>query len=416
MIFTKLFFGLLFSFALLGLQGGKLHAQGQFSSIARVVASESRLSQQDQALVVQIGLSQPVPWRLSYLADPPRLVVDFREVDFTGLDLARLPLGAGNMVTELRAGPLRAGWSRLVIAMDGPRIAHRAEMRTDLTGAASAALRLRLIPASDADFAAEIARPEPEGWALPQPAIMPLPRPKRGDRPMVVVLDPGHGGLDPGAEHGGTREADLMLTFARELKEVLVRSGVADVVLTRDSDSFVPLESRIALAHRLQADVFLSLHADAAPEGRHPVGATIYTLSEQASDEASAALAQRHDRDSLMSGVDLSGEDDAIASVLMDMARRETRPRTALLAEDLLQGMKGANVLLNKSPLREAAFSVLKSPDIVSLLIEVGYMSSPQDLARLRDPAWRGRLAGAISGALTAWHIRDAAQGGLLRQ
>ena len=390
-------------------------AQGQFSSIARIVPVESRMEVMGGDLSINLGLSQPVPWRLRYLADPPRLVVDFREVDFTGLDLERVKRGSGGLVKDLRAGPLRAGWSRLVVEMDRPRLIKLAEMKTDLRGAASAALRLRLAPAEDLPFREEVARPDPQGWALPHPAITPLPRAKRGDRPMVIVLDPGHGGIDPGAQYGGKTEADLMLTFARELKETIRRRGLGDVVLTRDSDVFIPLESRIAIAHRLQADVFLSLHADASPDGKAS-GATLYSMSHEASDEASAALAERHDRDSLMSGVDLTGEDDLIAGVLMDMARRETAPRTEALAKALLAELERGQIALHKRPLRSAAFSVLKAPDIVSLLFEVGYISSPADLKRLENPVWRGQVATAVAEALAAWQIGDAAQGALLRQ
>ncbi|MFN3293630.1 MAG: N-acetylmuramoyl-L-alanine amidase, partial [Gemmobacter sp.] len=228
-------------------------------------------------------------------------------------------------------------------------------------------------------------------------------------------LDPGHGGIDPGAERDGHSEARLMLTFARELKEALLRAGGFRVVMTRETDSFVPLETRVALAHAAQADVFLSLHADAVAEGL-ATGATVYTLAAEASDAASAALAERHDRDALMSGVDLTGQDDLIAGVLMDMARTETAPRTDKLAAALVQAMRAQNLALHKTPRRGAAFSVLKAPDIPSVLLELGYMSSPPDLARLTDPKWRARMAGALVAGLSGWAAQDAAEAALLRQ
>ena len=394
--------------------GGAL-AQGQFSALARADGAASRLWAEDGGLALDLALSHPVPWRVRFLNAPPRLIVDFREVDFRALDGARLMAAVRGKVTDLRAGPVREGWSRLVLALDRPQLVSEAEMRTALRGGDGALLRLRLRPADPAAFAAEVARPDPPGWALPRPAMTPAPRKPRGQGPLVVVLDPGHGGLDPGAEHDGQSEARLMLTFARELKEALVRAGIARVVMTREDDSFVPLETRVAIAHQAGADVFLSLHADAVPEGV-ATGATVYTLAEAASDAASAALAERHDRDALMAGVDLTGQDDLIAGVLMDMARRETAPRTAKLADALVAAMAAARLPLHKVPRRGAAFSVLKAPDIPSVLVELGYISSPRDLARLSDPAWRATMAGAIVAGLSSWSVEDAAAAGLLRQ
>jgi N-acetylmuramoyl-L-alanine amidase len=243
-----------------------------------------------------------------------------------------------------------------------------------------------------------------------------LPRPERlGDGPVVVVLDPGHGGIDPGAERGGLTEADLMLTFARELKETLLRAGGFTVVLTRNEDVFVPLETRISIAHAAGATVFLSLHADALAEGE-AAGATIYTLAADASDAAAATLAERHDRDDLLSGVDLTGQDDLVAEVLMDMARTETLPRTQLLADTLRLAMDAAGLKMHRIPLQQAGFSVLKSPEIPSVLIELGFLSSTGDLARLRDRDWRARMAQALAAGLQAWSVEDAVQQQLRRQ
>jgi N-acetylmuramoyl-L-alanine amidase len=224
----------------------------------------------------------------------------------------------------------------------------------------------------------------------------------------VVVLDPGHGGIDPGAERENQSEAALMLTFARELKDLMVRDGRFRVVLTRDEDVFVPLETRTSMARDAGADVFLSLHADALSEG-DAQGATVYTLAEEASDEASAALAERHDRDDLLAGVDLTAQDDVVAEVLMDMARTETTPRTKRLAEALVAAIKGAEIRMHRHPLQSGGFSVLKSPDIPSVLLEVGFLSSDRDFRRLSDPAWRAKLAEAMVQALGAWATEDAA-------
>ncbi|MFN3938601.1 MAG: N-acetylmuramoyl-L-alanine amidase [Gemmobacter sp.] len=382
------------------------------SGLARVDPGASRLWDGPEGIALDLALSQPVPWRVRLMDQPPRLVVDFREVDFAGLDQGALAAGAA--VADLRAGPLRPGWSRLVLELAGPQIVRSAEMRTAAGG--GALLRLRLAAADAGAFAAAASLPDPDAWRLPRPADLPEGRRRaRGHGPVVVVLDPGHGGIDPGAERGGLTEAALMLTFALELKEALLRAGGFRVVLTRDADVFVPLEARIAIAHAAEADVFLSLHADAIAEGV-ATGATIYTLSDEASDAASAALAERHERDSLMAGVDLRGQDDLIAAVLMDLARTETTPRTEALAARLVSAIRDGGLVLHRVPRRSAAFSVLKAPDIPSVLVELGYLSSEADRRRLVDPEWRARMAQALVAGLAAWAAEDAASAGLLRQ
>jgi len=213
-------------------------------------------------------------------------VLDFREVDWTGI--GRIA-ETTSRVAGMRAGSFRPGWSRLVLELGGRYIVASAAMETE----GQTTVRLRLAPAGAAQFAAAAAQPDPEGWTLPDPADLPPPQ-RRGDGPVIVVLDPGHGGIDPGAERAGETEADLMLTFARELKEVLVRDGGFDVVMTRSEDVFVPLETRITIAREAGAHVMLSLHADALAEGEAE-GATLYLLAEEASDEAARALAERHD-------------------------------------------------------------------------------------------------------------------------
>jgi N-acetylmuramoyl-L-alanine amidase len=236
-----------------------------------------------------------------------------------------------------------------------------------------------------------------------------------GDDTLMVVLDPGHGGVDPGAQNDGANEADLMLVFARELREVLLRTGEFDVVLTRDSDIFVPLPTRVSIARAAQADLFISLHADALAVGR-ATGATVYTLSDTASDAASRALAERHNRTDLLSGIDLSDSDDEIAGVLMDLARLETDPRSDALADSMVAGIAAANGVLHSTPRLEAGFAVLKAADIPSVLVELGFMSDQRDLRNLLDAVWRARLQEGMVDALRDWAIADAAEGQLLRQ
>ncbi len=372
----------------------------ELTALARLDPSASRLVAEGPGLRLDLALSQPVPWRVRVLDNPPRLILDTREVDWTGVETLARPAP----VVALRGGPFRSGWSRLVIELAGPMLADRTAMET---AAAGATVSLHLAPAAPDAFAREAARPEPADWALPAAADLP-PAPARGDGPVVVVLDPGHGGIDPGAERDGRKEADLVLSFARELKELLLRDGRFRVVMTREDDVFVPLETRISVARKAGAHVFLSLHADAISEGEAQ-GATVYTLSDEASDAASAALAERHDRDDLLAGVDLSGQDDVVAGILMDMARTETEPRTARLAAALVTAVKAAKIRMHRHPHQEAGFSVLKSPDIPSVLLELGFLSSARDLKRLTDPEWRARMTAALRDGLVAWADEDQA-------
>jgi N-acetylmuramoyl-L-alanine amidase len=380
----------------------------ELSAIARLDIAGSSFGGSQSDVDVVLAISQPVPWRTRILADPPRLVMDFREVDFgTVSDVAI----SNAHIKSVRAGIFRPGWSRLVLELDGPYVVRQAEMGT---GDAGARVIVDLRPSDAAVFARAAALPEPAEWALPR-TTAPMPREGQKDGPLVVVLDPGHGGIDPGAERNGQTEAKLMLGFARQLKDLLLREGLFRVVMTRDEDVFVPLETRISIARAENADVLISLHADALEEGE-AVGAVIYTLSGEASEAAASALAERHDRDDLLAGVNLAGQDDLVATVLMDMARTETAPRTARLATALEQAMMSAELKMHRIPQQSAGFSVLKSPDIPSVLIELGFLSSARDLARLTDKKWRARMAEAIRDGVMIWAQEDAALQGVRRR
>lgn len=370
-----------------------LSALAKFDPLRSDISGNSDIS-------MHLQLSQPVPWRVRFLDTPPRLILDMREVDWTGIESLKTRNPA---IIALRAGVFRPGWSRLVMELSGPMQVIEAGMDTT----DGARLTLRLAPTDQASFAREAARPEPAEWAPPRASDLPAPVTAKGG-PLIVVLDPGHGGIDPGAERDGQKEANIVLSFARELKETLLRDGNFQVVMTRDADVFVPLETRISIARAAHGQVFIALHADALAEGE-AVGATIYTLAADASDAASATLAERHDRDDLLAGVDLTQTDDLVATVLMDMARTETTPRTLRLATTLADAIKGAGLKMHRHPLQQASFSVLKSPDIPSILLELGFLSSARDMDRLNDPEWRTKMAEAIRDGLKAWAKEDAA-------
>lgn len=384
-----------------------------FSALARVLPQESAIKDARQGAEIKLILSQGVPFRVFTLDAPHRLVLDFQEVDWTGLETERF--NQSEQITSVHFGGYVPGWSRMVLGLTAPLAIDTAAMELDEI-TAEAVLKVALVTSSEAAFAEDAGAPRDARWDLPEPEPIALPAPSDADAPLLVMLDPGHGGLDPGAEtENGHAEKDLMLRFAYELGELMVRSGNFEVLLTREGDYFVSLERRIAMAQQAKADLFISLHADALAEGLAH-GATIYTLSEEASDLASAKLAERHNRSDLLSGSDLTSADDEVADVLLDLARQETQPRSQSLARSVVEGMQAQGTKMYRRPLQSAGFSVLKSADIPSILIEVGFLSSPKDYARIIDPEWREHTQRGILRGVEAWRDQDAAQRSLVRQ
>ncbi|MGC1504759.1 MAG: N-acetylmuramoyl-L-alanine amidase [Sulfitobacter sp.] len=359
---------------------------------------------------VKLGLSQGVPFRVFLLENPARLVVDFKEADWATLRPEMILPKAGR-VAAVRFGAFRPGWSRLVADLAEPMVPVEIGMPVDVASG-QAALEITLKTASAKEFAAQAGAPVDPAW--PE-ALTKAPKVQENEKNrFTVAIDPGHGGIDPGAERGDVLEKDLMLAFGRSLREALVRSEV-DVVLIRDDDVFVALETRVAIAHQARADIFISLHADSLSQGGAK-GATVYTLSDEASDAATAHLAARHNRADIIAGADLTGSDDQVAGILLDLARQETEPRSLALAKVLAAGMAQAGGPMNRRPLRKAGFSVLKSADIPSVLIEVGFLSSDRDLGNLRDPIWRDQMVNGIAQAILQWRDGDAARAPLVRQ
>jgi N-acetylmuramoyl-L-alanine amidase len=391
----------------LSCSGATTFAQG-FSGLARVDGDASLMSDTRGGLQIELGLSQGVPFRLFTLPEPDRLILDFREVDWTGLEAETFD--RARAVSGVRFGGLRPGWSRMVIDLAEPMMVALADMRTN-SETGTAQLTVTLKRATREAFNQAPVPADLSVWEVP--ALK--PETAQRDGRLTVLIDPGHGGIDPGAEREGQTEKNLMLLFAFDLREALLRVDGVDVVLTREDDRFVSLERRVAIAHQVGADLLLSLHADALSEGRAH-GAVLYTLSDEASDEASALLAERHNRADLLAGVDLTGSDDVIADVLFDLARLETQPRTEALARLLVDSLDAAGIPLNRRPYRAAAFSVLKAPDIPSILLEIGFLSSDRDLANLSDPLWRRKAAAGLRDGLQAWIIADEAARGLVRQ
>ncbi len=399
--------------AVLACLGAASQAQ-DFTGLARLDVTHSVIEDSWGKTTVDLFLSQPVPWRVFTLDDPRRLVLDFREIDWRGADKATLD--QSDRVSDLRFGALRPGWSRMVVDLSDAMIVSQAGMKVN-TVDGTARLTVNLSPSSNADYAAAAGAPSDPGWDMlntVDPTAPPITAVDDGI--LTVVIDPGHGGIDPGAERDGLREADLMLQLAVEVAQTMNRMEGMRAVLTRQTDVFVPLEERISIARRSGADVLLSLHADALDGDELTSGASVYTLSDQAQEDASLRMAERHDRGDLLAGLDLTGQDDTVATVLMDLARTETAPQSDTLADALVQALMDTDARVNSTPGREVLLAVLNAADLPSALVGVGFLSNPQDRDALRSAEGRARVVAGIVLAVQRWANSEAAKDALRRQ
>lgn len=381
-------------------------ALGQgLSARASVELAESEARESGKAVELTLSLSQAVPFRVFTLDAPRRLVLDFRELDWTGFDTGLIDTAPS--LTGLRYGVYRPGWSRIVIDLGAPLRLAYADMHT--TSARNATLELRLEPASEAAFAASSGAPKDGLWTAPRAAL-----PKKSDR-LRLVIDPGHGGIDPGAVREGVEEKRLALDFGRALRKALNGHPRFDVVMTRDEDAFLSLRERVLIARDARADIFLSLHANTVTQG-DARGAAVYFLSEEASDREAAKLAEKENRADILGGVELSGEEDVVARILIDLAQARTNVRSKLLGEKLVEGLQGSIGVIRSRPLRSAGFEVLKAPEIPSVLLEMGFLSNAHDRAAMQSPKWRARAVEGVIATLEAWAEADAAQSDLALQ
>ncbi|HSG36783.1 MAG TPA: N-acetylmuramoyl-L-alanine amidase, partial [Paracoccaceae bacterium] len=280
----------------------------------------------------------------------------------------------------------------------------------------SARLTVRLVPANALDFADASGAPPDPGWdLLVATDVTQSALPAVDDGILTVAIDPGHGGVDPGAERDGIVEAEVMLILARELAEAINRTEGMRAVLTRDGDTFVALEERMTQARLAGADVMISLHADALDEDETH-GASVYTLDAEAQDAASARMAERHDRGDLVAGLDLKGHDDTVATVLMDLARQETAPMSDRLADGIVTALGEVGAELNSRPRRKAELAVLNAADFASVLVEVGFLSNADDRAALSVQPGRATIIRGLVLALQRWAVDEAARALLLRK
>lgn len=403
-----------------------------------------------------VEVSRRIEYRVFFLAEPMRAVVDLPAVAWRHQASAPDPRG---LVAGLRYGAFDANTGRLVLDLSGPARVREARFELPARQGAGHRLVIEFERSTQEAFARDVqpwsasgvlramqanmppvaqsapATPTPQAAPAqvaqapraaapppPAPAVqaptppqqvaapraVPAPQsPRRLEARPTIVLDAGHGGVDPGAIGvGGTHEKEITLAMAREVRRQLEQTGRYRVQMTRDEDVFVRLRDRIAIARQHNADLFISIHADSMGN-RETRGASIYTLSENASDSEAAALAARENRADIIAGVDLSRESRDVTSILIDLAQRETMNHSIVFARALVQEMGREIQLLPVNPHRFAGFAVLRAPDVPSVLIELGYLSNPQDEGLLNRPHHRAKVANGIVRAVDAYFARN---------
>ncbi len=235
---------------------------------------------------------------------------------------------------------------------------------------------------------------------MPTPAAA-VPPPTGGSKPLVVI-DPGHGGIDNGASApNGLKEKDIVLAFALELQDVLVKSGKFDVALTRSDDTYLTLNERVTLARQNKADLFISLHADTfqEPDIR---GASVYTRDERATDILDKVLAENENKVDIVAGFAFPKITPAVVDIMVDLMRREMRKQSYVAATDIINALK-SKVALRRFPVRQADFFVLQAPDIPSMLIELGFLSNATDISNLVTSGWRDKVVAALSEGISTY-------------
>lgn len=401
-----------------------------------IVVTDARVGAHQSKTRIVLDLTSRVSYRVFTLTDPHRVVIDLPEVRWK-LPPSVLQANKG-LVRKLRFGTFKPGNSRLVLECNGPAVVNEIFLMKPLDGdgyrlvmdlasqehaeyikSIRQSLRVptpRPVPQTRFDSPATthvIANvpPRPVQTALGQPVMVGLtffppparPRPRPDTR--IVVIDPGHGGVDPGARGvSNVYEKNITLSVSREIRRQLHAMGGYKVVLTRERDVFIRLRDRVAIARDLGADLFISVHADSMPNHRVR-GASVYTLSEQASDAEAAALAEQENKVDLIADMDLSEETPEVANILLDLAQRESMNRSSQFAE-LLAGELHQETRLLTNTHRFAGFAVLKAPDIPSVLVELGFLSNRKDAELLRQKGHQKKLAAGIARAVNKYFAR----------
>jgi N-acetylmuramoyl-L-alanine amidase len=369
------------------------------AAVKQAVVMGARIGEHPDRTRFVVELSEPVEMRTFTLNNPNRVVIDMPAVRW---HLEGPPRPSGNgAVRSYRYGMFRPGNARFVIDLNKPVVVSDALVLPPENGMGYRVV-IDLFPTTQAKF------DRTSGWPqdlkarenAAQLASLPQnPSPPQSPIKKVIVVDAGHGGLDPGTSGAdGTLEKDVVLAAAQRLQKVLTARGYT-VRMTRDSDNFIELRQRVRIARSWHADLMISVHADFSHDPSTS-GLSIYTLSEKGSDAEAAALAKKENDSDKLAGVDLSGDNSAVAPILIDLAQRDTMNKSSHFAEAALGELRSETDILPRQPHRSAGFVVLKSPDVPAVLIELGYLSNVHDASQMQTETWRVKIAGAIAAAV----------------
>lgn len=371
------------------------------------VASGVRVAGDNKQTRFILDLDRKIDARAFVLADPYRVVVDIPQVTFD------LPAGAGTsgrgLIKAFRYGLVMPGGSRVVFDLTGPAKIEKAHV-IDAANGQPARLVVELAAVDAAAFKVSQSgddkiqlRPTLADAGPSETTGTTGPAKATDSRP-VIVIDPGHGGVDNGTQAAtGEAEKTLVLDFAKALRDRIEKSGKFRVVMTRDDDTFIPLGERVKIARSHMASLFISIHADALPKREGDAqGATIYTLSDRASDAEAERLAEAENKADAIAGINLTEEPAEVADILIDLTQRETRAFSNRFARTLANEMKTV-ARMHKHPLKSAGFRVLKAHDVPSVLVELGYVSNKDDLQHLVSESWRSRTVGSVAQAVDAF-------------
>lgn len=366
------------------------------------MATDVRLAGDDKATRFILDLDKKIDVRAFVLANPYRVVLDLPQVSF---QLSNQLGSAGRgLIKAFRYGLVMPGGSRVVMDLTGPARIDKAFVMEPANDQ-PARLVVELSRTDRASFMQVLStQSRPAQRAPATTASVPDTKAAAEDSRPVVVIDPGHGGIDNGTVAAtGEHEKQIVLDFGLALRDRLEKGGKYRVILTRADDTFVPLAERVQIARNHKAALFISLHADALPRGEGDAqGATIYTLSETASDTEAARLAEMENRADVIGGIDLSEEPSEVADILIELTQRETKAFSGRFARQIVGELKNV-ARLHKKPLKSAGFRVLKATDVPSVLVELGYVSNKADLQHLVSESWRSRTVGSLAQAVDAF-------------
>lgn len=394
--------------------GAELPATDRADPKSAIQAIDARLAGDDKRTRLVVDLTGEVPLDAFVLDEPDRVVIDLPRMEFK-LD-GKLGQSGRGLIARWRFGLLSAQRSRIVIDAAGPVAIDKAFV-LPAVDSQPARLVLDLVPTTRAAFKADAAKPRAEGLALAALAPETSTTLKKGDRRVapiapvarektrpVIVIDAGHGGIDPGtwSRFSNMVEKEVTLDVAKLLRDKLVKSGRYDVVMTRTEDVFIPLADRVRVAREASADLLISVHADA--ENVSSVrGATVYTLSDDASDQRAAELADKENRADALAGLATTPTSDAVSDILIDLTRRETDRFSHDFATGLVSRLTSAGKAIRSNPHRSAGFRVLKAHDVPSILLELGFLSNREDESRMRSPEWRNAMTDVMTQSIEAY-------------